>query len=229
MRHKVTGRASDGRAAGGGQGPTTEEGGAFGPEQASRLLAESTRRAEREFDVHAPLLSLVRAAAVLAGYGAVWWSVRDEHPYTRPDSTLLVVVVAVVVLTVAAGAQVARRARAGVSGRSLPARRAVAAVFVVAYGAVALFMVALHRAGVPAAVVYGVFPATAPLMVGGAAAAGAFAARGDWPALGAALAIVAVAALSAFTGPATVWLACGAGCCLVLVGYAAAQLRLREA
>ena len=209
--------------------PTDEARDAFDPGEAARLLAQTTRRAQREFDVHTPLLSLIRAVAVLVGYGAIWWSVRGEHPYTRPDSTLLLVVVAVVVVTMAAGAQVTRRATAGVSGPSLLQRRAVLAVFVVAYVAVLLFMLALYRAGVGAAIVYGVFPATAPLIVGGAAAAGAFAAREDWLALGTTLAIVAVAALSAFAGPVTVWAATGVGCCLVLVGYAAAQVWLRPA
>ncbi len=208
---------------------TAEASDAFDPGTAATLLEQTRRRARQEFDVHPPMLSLIRAAAVLVGYGAIWWSVRGEHPYTRPDSTLLLVVVAVVVVTMAAGAQVTRRATAGVSGPSLLQRRAVLAVFVVAYVAVLLFMLALYRAGVGAAIVYGVFPATAPLIVGGTALAGVCAAQEDWLPLAAALAIVAVAALSAFAGPVTVWAATGVGCCLVLVGYAAAQLWLQRA
>ncbi len=208
---------------------TAEVGEAFDPRAAATLLAQTRRQALREFDIHTPLLSLIRAVAVLAGYGAIWWSVRGQHPYTGPHGPVFVVVVAVVALTIVAGAQVTRRATAGVSGPSLLQRRAVVAVFVVAYVAVLLFMVALYRAGVGAAIVYGVYPASAPLIVGGAALAGAFAAQEGWLGLGAALAIVAVAALSAFTGPITVWLATGVGCCLVLVGYAAAQLWLQKA
>ena len=209
--------------------PTDEARDAFDPGDAARLLAQTTRRAQREFDVHTPLLSLIRAVAVLVGYGAIWWSVRGQHPYTRPDGTVLVVVVLVVALTIGAGARVTRRATAGVSGPSLLQRRAVLVVFVVAYVATLVFMGALLYHGASTAIVYGVFPATAPLIVGGAAAAGAFAAQEDWLALGTTLAIVAVAALSAFAGPVTVWAATGVGCCLVLVGYAAAQVWLRPA
>jgi peptidoglycan/LPS O-acetylase OafA/YrhL len=200
-----------------------EPSGAFAPTDAAGLLAETRRQARRELDVHTPLLALTRAAAVLVGYGAVWWSVRGQDPYTRPDGALLVVVAVVVVLTLAVGARVTRRATAGVSGPSLLQRRAVAAVLGVAYAAALLLMVVLYQDGVDPSIVYGVYPATAPLIVGGAALAGALAAREEWLPLGAALAIVAVAALSAFTGPVTVWLATGVGCCLVLVGYAAAQ------
>jgi hypothetical protein len=202
---------------------------AFDPRVAATLLAQTRSRARREFDVHTPVLALIRAVAVLVGYGAIWWSVRGQDPYTGPVGAVFVVIAAVVALTIAAGAQVTRRATAGVAGRSLVQRRAVVAVFVVAYAAVLLFMVALYRAGVGAAIVYGVFPATAPLIVGGTAAAGAFAAREDWLALGAALAIVGVAALSAFAGPVTVWAATGVGCCIVLVVYAMAQVWLRPA
>ena len=209
--------------------PTDEARDAFEPGDAARLLAQTTRRAQREFDVHTPLLALIRAVAVLVGYGAIWWSVRGQHPYARPDGTVLVVVVAVVALTIGAGAQVTRRATAGVSGQSLLQRRAVLAVFVVAYVAILVYMGALLHEGASTAIVYGVFPATAPLIVGGAAGAGAFAAQEDWLALGTTLAIVAVAALSAFAGPVTVWAATGVGCCLVLVGYAAAQVWLRPA
>jgi hypothetical protein len=209
--------------------PSAEANGSFDPQAAAALLGETQRQARREFDVHPPALALIRAVAVLVGYGAIWWSVRGQQPYARPDGTVLLIVVAVVVLTLAAGAQVTRRATAGISGPSLSQRRAVLVVFVIAYVAVLLVMVALYRDGAAAAIVYGVFPATAPLIVGGTALAGVFAAQEDWLALVTALAVVLVAALSAFAGPVTVWLVTGVGCCLVLVGYAAAQLWRQKA
>jgi hypothetical protein len=45
----------------------------------------------------------------------------------------------------------------------------------------------------------------------------------DWSGLGLSVAIVLVAAGSAFAGPRGVWLSDGVGCCVVLLGYSAVQ------
>jgi hypothetical protein len=55
---------------------------------------------------------------VLAVCGAVWLSVRGQHPYKGPTAAVLPVVFAFVVVNFGATVAVARRATAGVSGRS---------------------------------------------------------------------------------------------------------------
>jgi hypothetical protein len=47
--------------------------------------------------------------------------------------------------------------------------------------------------------------------------------REDWPGLGMSIAVMLVAAGSAFAGPRGVWLGDGVGCCIALLGYSAAQ------
>ena len=51
------------------------------PRVAARLLVQTERQAQRGLDFRSPWLSLLAAAAVLVGFGAVWLSVRTQHPY----------------------------------------------------------------------------------------------------------------------------------------------------
>ena len=81
-------------------------------------------------------------------------------------------------------------------------------------------MGALRYLGVSYRIVYGVYAPTAPLIVVCAAAAAGAAARENRPQLGVGIAIIAVAA--AYSGPVGAWGYTGLGCCLVLLGYAAA-------
>jgi hypothetical protein len=68
-----------------------------------------------------------------------------------------------------------------------------------------------------------VYVATATLLVLGTFWAARSAVREDWPELALSIAIVLVAAGSAFAGPRGVWLSDGVGLCLVLLAYSAAQ------
>jgi hypothetical protein len=52
--------------------------GGIDPREAARLLEQTRREAQRRFDIRSPRLSLLGAAVVL---GAVWLSVRGQHPY----------------------------------------------------------------------------------------------------------------------------------------------------
>ena len=65
--------------------------------------------------------------------------------------------------------------------------------------------------------------ALATLIVLGTFGAARSAAREDWRGLGLSIAFLLVAAGSAFAGPRGVWLSDGVGCCVVLLGYSAAQ------
>ncbi|HZC74572.1 MAG TPA: hypothetical protein VE220_01260, partial [Gaiellaceae bacterium] len=47
--------------------------------------------AERTFDARPTFLIVGAAITVLVAYGAVWFSVRDQHPYSGPSGTALAV------------------------------------------------------------------------------------------------------------------------------------------
>jgi hypothetical protein len=209
--------------------PTIDEGGEFDPRAAATLLEQTTKRAQRQFEFPSPLLSLIQAAALLAAYGAIWLSVRDQHPYSGPSGTALVELYAFVGVAAIAVGLDGRRARAGVSGRSSRQGWIRAIPFTAAYLAVYVLMGALRFDGFSTAIVYGIVPAVGPLIVLGAAAAGDAAAREDWQVLGFAIAVIAVGAGSAFAGPSGVWGVAGVGLCALLVCGAITKVWLRRA
>jgi hypothetical protein len=122
-----------------------------------------------------------------------------------------------------------RRATAGVSGHSVRQRRAEGSALAVALVAVYVVMAALAHAGASDAIVYGVYVGTATLIVLGVFWAARSAVREDWQGLGLSIAILLVAAGSAFAGPRGVWLSDGVGLCIVLLAYSAAQTWLLRA
>src|ERR1700694_3507051 len=224
--------------------PTVDERGEFDPRAAATLLAQTTRRAQRQFAFPSPPLSLIQAAGLLGAYGAIWLSVRDQHPYSGPSGTALVELYGFVGVAAIAVGLDGRRARAGVSGRSSRQGWIRAIPFTAAYLAVYVLMGALRFDGFSTAIVYGIVPAVGPLIVLGAAAgggagaggdlagagvAGDAAAREDWQVLGFAIALIAVGAGSAFAGPSGVWGVAGVGLCALLVCSAIAKVWLRRA
>ncbi len=206
-----------------------DDGGEFYPRTAAALLDQTKRRAERQFDFRPPLLTLIGAAVVLVAYGAVWWSVRRQHPYSGPSGTALVVLYTTLIVWIVLVATFYRRATSGVSRRATRQRQAEGVAFVTIWVAVYVFQGALHHAGASHAIVYGIYPAAAPLIIAGSAAATYTAAKENWPWTGFALAAVALAAIGAFAGPAGVWAVIGIGLCVLLLGRVAVQLRLRRA
>ena len=213
----------------GGATETYEDEGGLDPRAAARLLEQTRRGAQRELDFRSPWLSLLAAAAALVAFGAVWLSVRGQHPYKGPTVVGLLGLYAVVLLRIATVVYAHRRATAGVSGRSVSQRRAEGVALVVALVAVYVLMGALANNGASDAVVYGVYVGTATLIVLGTFWAAHSALREDSMGLGLSIAIVLVAAGSAFAGPRGVWLSDGVGLCVVLLGYSAAQAWLLRA
>ncbi len=165
-----------------------------------------------------PLLSVLRAVVVLGAFGGVWLPVRGQHPYKGPSGWAVSVAYVLVAIVIGWSASALKRAAAGVSGPAQRARNAGIGVMLVAWAAVFVFMGALYHAGASKAIVFGLYPATAPLLIVGLAGA---AGREDWPMTGTTLALAIVAAAAAFGGPAGAWLIMGTGLCAVFLGTAA--------
>jgi hypothetical protein len=212
-----------------GKTGAAEEGEELDPRTASALFEETKRQAERQFDHRPPLLMAIGAVAVLVAYGVVWRSVRDQHPYSGPSGAALAVMYSTLIVWVVVVAVFFRRATSGVGGRSSRQRRVEGAAFATVWIAVYVFQGALHHAGASHAIVYGIYPAAAPLIIIGGAAATHAAAREHWSVVIASLAAVALAAGAAFAGPAGVWGVMGIGLCVLILGYAGALVRLRHA
>ncbi len=211
-----------------GNTETYEDEGGMDPRQAARLLAQTQRQTQRELDFRSPWLSLLAAAAALIAFGSVWLSVRGQHPYKWPTPVGLLGLYAVLAIRIGSVLYAHRRASAGVSGRSVRQTRAEGVALAVALVAVYVIMGALASAGASDGVVYGVYVATATMLVLGTFGAARSAIREDWRELGISIAVILVAAVSAFAGPRGVWLSNGVGLCVVLLADSAVQAwRLR--
>jgi hypothetical protein len=198
--------------------------GELDPRDAARLLDQTRRRAQRQFDRRPPALMLTAAVVVLIAYGAAWLSVRGQHPYAGPSAVALVVLYSTVAVWAIIVAAVYRRATAGVRGRSAQKRRAEALTFGTIWIAVYVFQGALHHAGASHAIVYGIYPAVAPALIVGAAAAAHQAARENWGIAAFASGAVALAAGAAFAGPSAVWAVMGVGLSVLLAGRAGFEI-----
>jgi hypothetical protein len=191
-------------------------GGAFDPRHAAALLGQTTQQARRKFEPSPPWLLVTRAILVLAALGAIWLSVRGQHPYRGPTAADIPVLAGFIIVNFAATAAVRRRATAGVSGRSRFTQGEIM-VLVVAFVAAVIVMTGLGAAGVS----FAWYP-TSVLVIPGLAWAAIAAARANWLSFGIGLAIVALGVAGAFAGPAGSWAVAAVGLCAILLASAAA-------
>jgi hypothetical protein len=192
---------------------SASNGGTLDPRQAAALLDQTTQQARRKFEPSPPWLLVTRAVLVLAALGAIWLSVRGQHPYRGPTAADIPVLIGFIAVNFAATVAVRRRATAGVSGRSRFSQGEIM-VLVVAFAAAVVAMTGLSAVRVN----FAWYP-TSVLVIPGLAWAAIEAARANWLSFGTGLAIVALGVAGAFAGS---WAVAAAGLCAVLLGSAAA-------
>jgi hypothetical protein len=195
---------------------TAGNGGTFDPRQAAALLDQTTQQARRKFQPSPPWLLVTRAVLVLAALGAIWLSVRGQHPYRGPTAADIPVLAGFIVVNFAATVAVRRHATAGVSGRSRFSQGEIA-LLVTAFAAAVIVMTGLGAAGVA----FAWYP-TSVLVIPALAWAAISAARANWASSGTGLAVAALGVVGAFAGPAGSWAVAAVGLCAVLLGSAAA-------
>ena len=201
----------------------SDQDGSFDPVSAAGLLQAATQQARRSMEVRTPLLYAGWGLAWLVGPGAMWLSVRDQHPYRGPSEASTAVMAGLIGVALAVTAVVVIRATRGVEGGSQTQGRMFGATWSVGFGALFALQAALARLGASDEVA-GLVGAAGPLLVTGLiymASAGIWIDRpmfvtGTW--------LVLVVAVGAWTGPVTLLLveAIGAGGgFLLLAGYLA--------
>jgi hypothetical protein len=198
-------------------------GGGFEPRQAAALLDQTTAQARRKLAPSPPWLLAARAAAVLAALGAIWLTVRGQHPYQGPTGTDIPILIAFVVLNFAATVGVRKHAMTGVRGRTR-FRPAEITILALSWALVPVLMWALAAAGAS----FAWYPTTV-LIIPGLAWAAVQGARHGWRGTATGLALAATGAAGAFAGPAGSWLVAGLGLCAVLLAEAAAVARQQRA
>jgi hypothetical protein len=163
-------------------------------------------------------------AVILVAYGALWLSTRGQHPYKGPSLGVVALVYAAVAVAIAASVKVYRRATAGVGGPPVRQQQVEGVAILVSFvlGSPVL-QGAMKHYGASDAIVYGVIPAAAPLIIVGTTVLGIAASKADWRQFWAALAVVITGVVAAFAGPSGAWLAAGVGLFVAMVGYAVAD------
>jgi hypothetical protein len=200
-----------------------DSGGSFDPQQAAALLDQTTQEARRKFEPSPPWLLATRAIMVLAALGAIWLSVRHQHPYRGPTAADIPVLIAFIVINFAATVAVRQRAVAGVSGRSRFSQGEIA-VLVLSLVATVVAMAGLGAAGVK----FATYP-TSVMVIPGLAWAAISALRANWRGVATGLGLLVIGIVGAFAGPAGAWAVAGVGLCIVLLGSAAAVAWRRHA
>lgn len=195
------------------------------PREAARLLAQAERDARRQFNLSPPLITAVMGGVMLVAYSALWLSTREQDPYSGPSAGALVVVYAAVAISIAVAARIYQRATGGISGPSVRRNQVEGAAIVISFLGSPLIQSAVAIYGASAAIVYGVVPAAAPLIVVGTTVLGIAAGKADWPQFGAALTVVIGGGLALFVGPSAAWLAAGISLFVGVAVYAVATAR----
>jgi hypothetical protein len=195
-------------------------GGTFDPQQAAALLGQTTRQARRQLEPTPPWWLMTRGVLGLCVLGAVWLTVRGQHPFRGPTVADIPVCIAFGLLNLCITLAIRARRTAGIAGRSRlhPAEIAILAG---AWVCPFVVMAALASAGVSDSIVYGWYPVTVPLIVAGLAWTAVAARRAQWLSSGTGIAVAVTGAVGLAAGPAGAWLVAGVGLCATLVGHAA--------
>ena len=202
---------------------TAGNGDTFSPQQAAALLDEATWEARRKLVPNPPWVLVTRGVLVLAACGAIWLSVRGQHPYTGPTNADIPILIAFIVLNFALAVGFRRRAGAGVRGPSR-LRPAEIAIVALAWVAAAVLMVGLAAAGLN----YALYP-TMVLLIPGVTWAMLMMLRRNWRGVYSGASVAVVGAVGLLATPAAAWLVAGVGLCAALSGGAALTARAQRA
>jgi len=198
-----------------------DDGAGLDPGEAARLLAQTEREARRQFNLSPQWINAVMGAVILVAYGALWLSTRGQHPYKGPSLGVVALVYTAVAVAIAASVKVYRRATAGVSGPTVRQQKLEGAAIVLSYIGSPVIQGAMLHYGASHAIVYGVIPAAAPLIIVGTTVLGVAASNANRPQFITALVIVTGGIVALFVGPSGAWLAAGIGLFIGVIVYAA--------
>jgi hypothetical protein len=171
---------------------------------AALIMREAGEHARHELTINRPAIFVSWSLVYLLGYGLMWFSVRNQHPYQAPPGWALAVVIVLAAMALAVTAALTDRATSGVGGTSATRRRVYWLSLVIGLIGVYIMQPVLLHAGASPNVM-GVFSASSPLLVAGVVLIAGTAAWLNWYAFSLGVWLIAVAAFSGFAGPAGVW------------------------
>jgi hypothetical protein len=187
-------------------GRTTEADQGLGSDiqRAASILQEAREHAQHQLTYRYPVLYTTWGLMYLLGYGAVWLSVRGQHPYAGPTPTALLSLTVVVAAAITTTVVLVGRAVSGIGGSSARQRRVNVLSAIAGFAALFTLEAALAHAGASQPVL-GVYGAAAPILLTGVICTLGAAVALNRTIVGLGMWLVVVAAGSAFAGPVVVW------------------------
>jgi hypothetical protein len=173
-------------------------------QDAAAIMREAGEHARRELTVNRPAVFATWSLVYLVGYGALWLSVRNQHPYNAPQGWALALVIVLAAMAAAVTIGLTERAFGGIGGLSAMRRRVLSMSLLVGLLGVYIMEPVLLHAGASKGVL-GIFGASAPLLIGGVVLVAATAASLNWYPFGLGVWLIVVAAFSGLAGPVGVW------------------------
>jgi len=175
-------------------------------QEAAAVVHEARARARRELVISAPLVYTAWGLVLLIGYGAMWLSVRGQHPYRGPSGVSIAAVFVLAGFAVAAVLVIASRAVAGIDGQSVRHRRIIIATWAIGY--LILLSVQAAISGSATTRTYAFVAFAGPLLLAGLIYILASALGRNRPAFALGAWLVIVSASCAGQAPATILAAC---------------------
>jgi drug/metabolite transporter (DMT)-like permease len=194
-------------------------------QEAAAVVQDARARARRELVISAPLVYMAWGLVWLLGYGAMWLSVRGQHPYTGPSGPSIATLFILAGFAVAAVLVIVSKAAAGIDGQSVRYRRIILAAFGAGY--LILFIVQFSISSSVSTRTLAFVAFAGPLLLAGLTYILASALGRNRPAFALGASLVIVGASCAWLAPAAILAVCalaGGGAFLLL---ALIETRLR--
>jgi hypothetical protein len=196
-------------------------------QEAAAVVHDAQIRARHEFVINAPAVYTAWGLVWLLGYGAMWLSVRGQHPYRSPSGVSIAAVFVLAAFAAAAVLIVARRAVAGVGGQSARRRTTILAAWATGY--LSLLVVQTAISGSVSARTLAFVDFACPLLLAGLVYLAVAVLGGNRPALALGGWLVAVAAGCGWLAPAGILATCAlaGGGAFLLIAFIEARRRGR--
>ena len=186
-------------------------------QEAAAIVQDARASARRELVINAPVVYTAWGLVWLIGYGAMWLSVRGQHPYQGPSGASMAAVFVLAAFAIAAVLAIVHRAAAGIDGQSVRYRRIILATWAIGYLILLLVQAAISGSVSTRALAFVGF--AGPVLLAGLTYILAAILGRDRPALALGAWLVIVGASCAWQAPAAILATCalaGGGAFLLL-------------
>jgi hypothetical protein len=194
-------------------------------QDAAAVVQDARARARKELVISAPFVYTAWGLVWLLGYGAMWLSVRGQHPYRGPSGVSIAAVLGLAALAVAAVVVIISKTVAGIDGRSARYRSIILRTYATGYLILLCVQVAISGSVSTRALAFAGF--AGPLLLAGLTYILGSALGRNRPAFALGAWLVIVAASCAWLAPAAIVATCalaGGGAFLLI---AVIETRLR--